>query len=152
MKSIENKEGLLMFCTSFAEQRVSRISNTITDLNKALQSETKSSAGDKHETGRAMTQLEIEKAGAQLADAEKMLKAAKGVRLDASSNLVGIGNLVKTSMANYFIAISAGVYKENEALVYCISQATPIGQLLKGKKVGESISFNGNKILIEEIL
>ncbi len=39
---------------------------------KALFSETKSSAGDKHETGRAMLQLEMEKTSQQLAVINQM--------------------------------------------------------------------------------
>ena len=38
----------------------------------ALESESKSSAGDKHETGRAMIQLEREKLGEQIKKAEKI--------------------------------------------------------------------------------
>ena len=41
------------------------VEQIISSNQKALQSETKSSAGDKHETGRAMLQLEIEKASQQ---------------------------------------------------------------------------------------
>lgn len=146
------KNELFEFCKNFATQRVERISKGIKELNDALLSETKSSAGDKHETGRAMTQLEVEKAGAQLADAEKMLKAIKLVNIETHSNTIGLGNLVKTSMANYFIAISAGQFKKDGLAVYCISKETPIGRLLQGKEIGSTVSFNGNEIKIEEIL
>ncbi|QWX83509.1 3-oxoacyl-ACP synthase [Cellulophaga sp. HaHaR_3_176] len=146
------KKELFDFCKNFAIHRVERISKGIKELNDALLSETKSSAGDKHETGRAMTQLEIEKAGTQLADAEKMLKAIKLVNIETHSNTVGSGNLVKTSMANYFVAISAGQFKKDGLEVYCISKETPIGRLLQGKENGSTVSFNGNAIKIEEIL
>ena len=36
---------------------------SILELQQSLDSETKSSAGDKHETGRAMLQIDLEKAG-----------------------------------------------------------------------------------------
>ena len=51
----------------FVNNRLQTVQDTLFHSNqKALQSETKSSAGDKHETGRAMLQLEMEKAGQQL--------------------------------------------------------------------------------------
>ena len=48
------------------------IEHTMQSNQEALDSESKSSAGDKHETGRAMLQLEMEKAGQQLQEVEKM--------------------------------------------------------------------------------
>ena len=66
------KPQLYVFCRAFVEERIARIQNNIKGIQEALTSETKSSAGDKHETGRAMLQLEREKLGRQLAEAEKM--------------------------------------------------------------------------------
>ena len=60
------KETLLSKCHEFIDERHQRIQRTIDEIKVSLQSETKSSAGDKHETGRAMLQLEREKAGQQL--------------------------------------------------------------------------------------
>lgn len=57
------KEELYELCVDFVDSRLSTIQQTIESNQKALTSETKSSAGDKHETGRAMLQLEMEKAG-----------------------------------------------------------------------------------------
>ena len=50
------KQQLYKKCQDFLNQRLETIQNTILDIQNALQSETKSSAGDKHETGRAMLQ------------------------------------------------------------------------------------------------
>ncbi|MBL4643926.1 MAG: 3-oxoacyl-ACP synthase, partial [Flavobacteriaceae bacterium] len=60
------KQELYNQCEDFVHKRLQTIQDIITSNQKALQSETKSSAGDKHETGRAMLQLEMEKAGQQL--------------------------------------------------------------------------------------
>ncbi len=67
---LEVKNYLYNYCFEFIESRLCTIINTILDLRESLDSETKSSAGDKHETGRAMLQLEREKAGSQLAEIE----------------------------------------------------------------------------------
>ena len=47
------KKQLYDFCKNFADNRISRIRLNIADFKESLDSETKSSAGDKHETGRA---------------------------------------------------------------------------------------------------
>ncbi|MRI01238.1 3-oxoacyl-ACP synthase [Kriegella sp. EG-1] len=147
-----NKETCFNFCQSFVKQRLSRIQNNITSIQEALTSETKSSAGDKHETGRAMLQLEREKLGQQLAEAEKMKHTLAKVDISKSTEFVQLGSLVITSKANYFLAISAGEFKNEEVSAFCISIQTPIGQLLLGKAKDDVILFNGTEIIIAEII
>ena len=66
------KGELLAYCKQFVTDKLQNLNNRIQEVNHALLSETKSTAGDKHETGRAMVQLEREKLGSQLAELEKM--------------------------------------------------------------------------------
>ena len=146
------KEQLYKFCENFIVDRIIRIQTNITGIQEALTSETKSSAGDKHETGRAMLQLEREKLGNQLAEAEKTKQLLSKVTTESNIKKIGLGSLVYTSKSNYFIAISAGEYKNNETQIYCISPSTPIGKLLLGKSEKETVIFNGINILIKEII
>tara|TARA_R110000868_G_scaffold68753_1_gene203313 strand:- start:128 stop:583 length:456 start_codon:yes stop_codon:yes gene_type:complete len=146
------KRQLFDFCKDFADKRVSRIRKEMADFKESLDDETKSSAGDKYETGRAMLQLELEKSGVQLAEAEKMNKVLDLVNIKTQANFVGLGNLVKTTKANYFLAISAGEFKGVGISVYCISSETPIGKLLFTKQVNDVVSFNDNEIKILEII
>jgi len=147
----DQKQELLEFCRDFVHKRIARIQQNIADIQTALTAETKSSAGDKHETGRAMVQLEREKLGQQLAEAEKMHQTLLKVPLKPLSDHVGTGSWVRTTTAQYFLAISAGKCTVTNNVVYCISAATPIGKLLLGKAVGESINFNGRQMQILEI-
>ncbi|AIM60130.1 GreA/GreB family elongation factor [Cellulophaga lytica] len=146
------KEDLLEFCRNFINNRVSRIQSNITGVQDSLASETKSSAGDKHETGRAMLQLEREKLGAQLLEAEKMQQLLSKVNIAKSTTLVGLGSVVYTEKSNYFIAISAGEFVQNKNKFYCISANTPIGKLLLGKSEGDSFVFNGATIKITQVI
>ena len=117
-------------------------------MESALTSETKSSAGDKHETGRAMIQLEREKLGQQLAELEKTQQLLSKVPKDRKAPTVGLGSLVITDAFMYYIAISAGEFKSKPKSIYCISAATPIGKLAFGKAVGDVFSFNGKELII----
>jgi len=145
------KENLHKFCGTFVKERLARIHKNIDDIQTSLTAETKSSAGDKHETGRAMLQLEREKLGKQLAEAEKMKQVLSKVPTDGSNAFIGLGSWVITSKADYFLAISAGEFKNNGKSIYCISAATPIAKLLLGKQVGDTVSFNTKEIKIAEI-
>jgi len=66
------KESLLKHCKMFVNKRLQTVEEILHSHQKSLQSETKSSAGDKHETGRAMIQLEMEKASQQLTGISEM--------------------------------------------------------------------------------
>jgi len=145
------KKALLEFCWKHVNERTDRLKKQSDELQESLGSETKSSAGDKHETGRAMVQLEQEKLGQQLQELDATRSILNKINIDKPSNKIRLGSLVKTSMANYFIAISAGAFKHNKGVVYCISANAPIARLLLGKERGENFVFNGDEQSILEV-
>ncbi len=149
--NLELKQSLYMQCADFVEQRYLKIQTQIKEIQESLTSETKSSAGDKHETGRAMLQLEREKAGQQWAEIEKIKENLSKVDPTKSTQRIGIGSVVFTSQSNYFIAISAGQLKCNADSFYAISPHTPIGLLLMGKKVNDTIDFREQQFVIKAV-
>lgn len=152
MKSdLQIKEHLFAQCGHFVEERLKKIQNRIQEIQVSLTSETKSSAGDKHETGRAMLQLEREKAGQQLAEVDKLKEALSKIDPTKSFDTVGLGSVVITSNSNYFIAISAGEFKVKSQSFFAISPHTPMGSLLMGKKIGEVVVFRDSTFVIENI-
>ncbi|GAA3643245.1 3-oxoacyl-ACP synthase [Flavivirga jejuensis] len=151
-KPLKIKEGLYSQCLDVVNGRFQTIQNTINEIQISLTSETKSSAGDKHETGRAMLQLEREKAGNQLAEIQKIKEILSKIDVTKVFKTVGLGSIVYTSQSNYFIAISAGELTVDGVTFYAVSPSTPIGQLLIGKMVGDEVLFRGQKFSIKEVL
>jgi len=148
---MNHKEELLNQCEAYVNKRLQTVEETISSSQKALQSETKSSAGDKHETGRAMLQLEMEKAGQQLAGISLMKEVLAKVDLSNVSKKIHLGSLIFTEKANYFLAISAGKLMVADKQYFAISVSSPIGQLLLGKQESDVIFFNGNQIKIIKV-
>jgi hypothetical protein len=151
MLQLKIKKALFEQCEVFVNKRLYNIENVISSNQKALQSETKSSAGDKHETGRAMLQLEMEKAGQQLAGIVQLKEILVKMDISKTSKNACLGSLVLTEKACYFLSISAGQLVVEGNVYFAISVSSPIGKLLLGKKEKEVISFNGNAIVINEI-
>ena len=152
MKSnLHHKQQLYLLCVDFVEERLSNIQNQIKEIQESLSSETKSSAGDKHETGRAMLQLEREKSGQQLAEVEKLKEALSKIDVKKTSKTIGLGSVVFTTQANYFIAISAGQLEVESNQFFAISPNTPIGLLLMGKMLGDEVTFREQLFLIEGV-
>lgn len=146
------KQELYTQCQSFIDARLQAITKTIVEIQESLTSETKSSAGDKHETGRAMLQLEREKAGHQLAEIEKQKQILQKINVEAKHQKVALGSVIKTTQANYFIAVSAGELVVDNTRFFAISAATPIAQMLLSKGVDDAIVFRGNQFRVISIL
>ncbi|MDN3618267.1 MULTISPECIES: 3-oxoacyl-ACP synthase [Polaribacter] len=149
MSQLKVKEALYKQCEAFVNKRLNTVTEIISSNQKALQSETKSSAGDKHETGRAMLQLEMEKASQQLAGITQMKEILAKIDVSKTSNIAHLGTVIETTMANYFLSISAGQLTVDNVVYFAISVSSPIGKLLLGKKMEDAIVFNGNTIIIK---
>jgi transcription elongation GreA/GreB family factor len=146
------KQNLYDACFQFIENRLLTVQKTINEIQESLTSETKSSAGDKHETGRAMLQLEREKAGNQLSEVVKVKEALSKISVEKTSPTIGLGSVVYTTKANYYIAISAGELTVDKDKFYAISPNTPIGKLLFGKGVGDVVAFRDLKFEVVEVV
>ena len=151
ISKLEVKKHLYNYCLEFVESRLKTIINSILELQQSLDSETKSSAGDKHETGRAMLQIDLEKAGKQLLEIQKTKDILKKTDITKSSEIICLGSLVFTSKSNYFIAISAGNISIDDQEFYTISMDTPMGQLLTAKCIGDEVFFRDERIKIENV-
>ncbi|WP_460220328.1 GreA/GreB family elongation factor [Psychroserpens sp. MEBiC05023] len=146
------KDELYTQCQEFVDRRLEAIQKTIAEIQESLNSETKSSAGDKHETGRAMLQLEREKTGQQLSEIQKINEILSKIDISKSSEAIGLGSVVFTSQFNYFVTISAGELKLHEQSFYAISANTPIAKLLLGKTVGDQIQFRNQDFKIIKVI
>tara|TARA_B110000037_G_C16981897_1_gene449380 strand:+ start:387 stop:866 length:480 start_codon:yes stop_codon:yes gene_type:complete len=139
-------------CESYLRQKAKGYLSQDQSLLESLDSEGKSSAGDKHETGRAMIQLEREKLAQQRERNDQDIKTLDALKNKTTTVHIAPGALVNTSLASYFLAVPADAFSHNDKKIYCISPQSPIGQLLLGKKAGESFSFRGNSIKVLEVL
>ncbi|TYP99792.1 hypothetical protein C7447_101397 [Tenacibaculum adriaticum] len=142
------KEELYKQSCNYVNKRLQTVEEIITSNQKALESETKSSAGDKHETGRAMLQLEMEKASQQIEVVQQMKEILARIDPFKTSKNVRLGSIIFTDKANYFLCISAGQLTIDKNIFFAISVSSPIGKLLLGSQKGDIISFNGNLIKI----
>jgi len=146
------KEALFQQCVAHVNTRLQTIQTIISSHQKALSSETKSSAGDKHETGRAMLQLEMEKAGQQLSAVQQMQQTLAKINSSKPSTNIALGSVIKTSSAYYFLSISAGELTIKETVYFAISPSSPIGKLLVGKKAEDIFTWRGQEIKIDRVL
>lgn len=146
------KKDLHTYCVNYVSERIMNAQNAIINAQESSNAESKSTAGDKHDTARAMMQLEVEKMSKQLAEAQKLKIALSYINPEIQHEEVQLGSIVNTSNAQYFISISAGIIEMQESQYFAISPLTPIGKLIIGLKKGDSFEFNGvvNKVISVE--
>lgn len=145
------KTQLLEFCKKYVDNRLKTVQETIISYQNDLQSETKSSAGDKHETGRAMLQLEMEKVSLQLAGIQQMSELLNKIDVTKKSKIAHLGSVVYTQKGNYFLSISAAKCIVIDKEFYAVSMRSPIGKVLLGTQENDEILLNGNTIKILKI-
>lgn len=148
----ETKQQLMAACEAYVEQKLETVQKAIDDLEAALKLETKCSMGDKYETGRAMLHLEFEKLAGQHEGFRKLRKTIRMIPAGRKDEKITFGSAVKTSAANYFVAIPAGELDLDGEKFYAVGASSPIAQVLSGKAPGEKIQFNGREILVQEII
>ncbi|MFT4601266.1 MAG: transcription elongation GreA/GreB family factor [Arenicella sp.] len=146
--STDFKNKLYQACTDLADERVNAIKKAIQNAQDASNNETQSTAGDKHDTARAMAQLDVEQKSKQLAEAKKLKMGLAQFSAESGKKEVGLGSLVTTSAAKYYISISVGKIQVEDEMVYAISPVSPIALAMRERKSGESFNFNGKEFEI----
>lgn len=145
------KSQLYEKCRAYIEERVHFLSRTITEIQLSANAETKSSAGDKYETARAMAQLEVEQCQAQLAEALKMKDTLLRISVENHTQIIRPGSLVFTSRGNFYIAVNAGKLILNGQNFFALSASAPLAQKLLGLRPNDAISFNRQGFSILEV-
>lgn len=124
----------------------------IAEAQQSANNDTKSSAGDKYETGREMAQQETNRNLAQLNEANKLMVALNQMGVKGTSPVVEAGSLVTTNNGAFYISVSAGTIALGGKSYFAVSPGSPIGLLLKGKKAGEQFNLNGKLYQITAVL
>jgi transcription elongation GreA/GreB family factor len=152
LNSLSIKQFLYNHCLAFVQSRIQNIEQAIGNATESANGETKSSAGDKHETSRAMAHLEQEKNGTQMQEALKLKNILQQIDPTGTGQKINLGSLVRTDKANYYVSIGAGKAEWRGTAYFAISQLAPIAKKMLGKSRGDTFEFNKIDYLILEVL
>ena len=131
--------------------RQEMLQQVLTDLKESGANETKSTAGDKHETALAMLQIEQANTRGQLQ--ELLLQKAALDKLDpvlTASRIVN-GSLIKTNRGYFYMSVALGKAAIEGITVIALSPQSPLGQKLMGLKSTEVARVNNIEYTIESI-
>ncbi|MCB9346060.1 MAG: 3-oxoacyl-ACP synthase [Lewinellaceae bacterium] len=146
------KAKLYEHCLAQATQRIATARAALEAAQEAGNTETKSSAGDKYETGRAMMQQEQEKNQVQLIKAIELKNQLAQLRPGQRSETAGPGSLVITNHGNFYLSEGLGKINLEGSIYFAVSLLSPIGQLLRGKRGGEAFFFQGKNYGVVDVV
>lgn len=129
-------------CRAHVQQRIETARQAMEAAQESANSESKSSAGDKYETGRAMAQLERDRYAQQLDGALTLEQELARINSEKEYSTVQPGSLVTTNRGTFFISISAGKLRVDNKDIFAVSPASPVGVALAGRRAGEEVMFN----------
>ena len=150
-----NKSELIKLINQKLSEKIQNFEKLIAET-RASNNDTKSSMGDKYETGREMLQQEINNLQVQLNEVLKQQDFLKTsfdkLRMTKKFDKAEKGAIVKTEKGLFFISVSLGEITFENQKIICISPESPLAKAMNGKQKGEVFSLNNinQKILIIE--
>lgn len=133
------------------ETRISELSVLRTQISHDSTESGKGSAGDKHEVGIAMAQLEIEKIDGQINLLQQQHAALKRIDAQQAHTQIQTGSIFMCNEQWFYCSIAFGQLEFEQTSVFCLSPEAPLYLALKGKKVGETALLNGKTWKIEAV-
>jgi len=146
------KTALWDACKKYADQRLATAKQAMHHAQEAANEEGKSSMGDKYETGRAMAQIERDKAAQQAQEAQKLLQVLDQLNPNQIQRKVTAGSVVATEQYNFYVAIGAGKMTVAGLEFLIVGAASPLGKALMGLSEGDSFTFNSQHHTIAQVL
>ena len=125
-------------------QRIDAAVWTLEGLTESRNTASKSTAGDKHETGRAMMEAEIQRAEQQLQKAKVLRNEVKNISWSFRQT-VQPGAWLQTNHGEFLMSV--GLVKIEVDAVFCfvLSGASPLGQALMGSREEDVVTFQGRE-------
>ncbi|MGG9971051.1 hypothetical protein ACQ33O_04575 [Ferruginibacter sp. SUN002] len=132
-------------------EKIDQLQQVLADLKESGANETKSTAGDKHETALAMLQIEQANKRAQLQEIVAQKSALEKINPALSASMIVNGSLIKTNKGYFFMSVALGKATIAGINVIALSPQSPLGMKLIGLKKGDTVTLNGNIYIIEGI-
>jgi hypothetical protein len=150
-EQLQWKRELRDACIGILQKRVDTSALAMQQAQESANSDDKSSAGDKYETGRAMGQRDHAMHAAQMQQAKQELALIRSLPLDQLHTHAGMGSVVVCRDYLFFIALGLGFIETGGRKVALLSAQAPLASALKMKKKGDTFLLNGKPVDILDV-
>jgi len=148
-----DKSSVMEAIGNMLQLQLNEVNEQLQSIAESKAQETKSSAGDKFETARALMQREEEKLHGQYLRIRQHLDQLKVFTQQSKpSDRVQVGRLVICDQASFFIGLPVGKIAVGPDFVFAVSTDAPLGKLLIGKRSGDLVQLGNNSYSILSII
>lgn len=144
-----NKQEILDQINTKIADKIQYFENLIAET-RASNNDTKSSMGDKYETGREMLQQQINNLQRQLNETLNQQAVLQKITAEPSEKVQN-GALVKTNKGMFYVSASMGEFILDNQKVMAVSAESPLVKAMFGKKIAETFTVNNIVQNIENI-
>lgn len=145
------KEKVHQHYLQVLNNKINLLKAVLADLKEAGANETKSTAGDKHETSLAMIQIEQANKRHQLAQMIAQKAILEKINPAIVAAIVVVGSLMKTDKGYLFMSVALGKAIVESISITALSAQSPLGRQLLGLKEKDTAIINNMSYYIEKI-
>lgn len=145
------KEKVHQHFLQVINKKIETLQQTLADLKESGANETKSTAGDKHETALAMLQIEQANTRAQLKEMQEQKAVLEKINPLLTPAAVVNGSLIKTNKGYLFLSVALGKALVDGIIVTALSAHSPLGMQLLHKQTTQAVTVNGNQYIVEAL-
>lgn len=153
MNNTPDKVEVIRIVKAAIAESASEAKKAMDEAQESANSESKSSMGDKYETGRAMAQLDrdlyAQRYDQIIAELEVLERIGENPPVSVNAKP---GSMVETTVGCVFLAVSLGILKVGGQPVLAVSGQSPLGRAVLGKAAGDTFIFQGREQKILRIL
>jgi hypothetical protein len=143
------KEKLHARCVEIKEDTES---NILSAMNDAQQSANEYGAPkDRYDSFRAQLMRKRDMLAQQLSVVEDEIRFLRQLKPGIINTKVEPGALVRLSTQSLYIVAGIGKVEIDNEIYYAVSPVVPLVEAMKGMKAGDSFSFRGQSMKIDEI-
>lgn len=139
---IQLKTALLQHCFSIKNAQIQELTSSLASIKDAVESNDKSSAGDKHETSRENSNQTLLIYGAQRKKAMDDLLLLQLIKSDVVYDSVQTGAVVVLNELVLYVAELSDRLNMSDTVINIVSSNGPLIREIWGKEAGHSFNFN----------
>ena len=145
------KQRVYSHCLELLDEKIQHLQKNLRELKEGTENDTKSSAGDKHETSQAMMQLEFEKISRILDELQRQKNELEKIDINLVSGKIKPGSLINTNNGCLFVSAAIGKIMVDNVPVMVISMLSPVAVKLIGQQEGGIVQINGMEYRVQSL-
>jgi hypothetical protein len=147
-----DRQAVIQFARDYYERRIRSLNTRQEDQLAAIDPEGEPTDLDDHSFIDQIIGEQVEREAEQIDQMQDHLASLR--RMEASQtgpDQVQFGAVVETDQLNFLVGVPMRRFKVEGKTFVGLSTRAPLGQAMEGQKKGETVSYNGNKFVIERI-